>query len=290
MELNLKPFNASQKALIEKGADARKEFIRQMMLSFNLPGYNSDFASFIVGPPGIGKTKTVEKVAKENGIRLNRIHGNMSLNWLAMHLAVYAYLSKGEVVYFWFDDTDSLFKPSTMRVLTGMLDHTQLFSYKVNVSDQIRRYRNSPIPDDQVIYDALMHYKISGDVGVSIPVNNMRFIITTNHPLPPEEEYKKRPSRIGEIKNALRSRVNYSEFYQTGYDKWGWAAALALSVPVKTLDDKQKVILLKWMYDNWPRLKQKDPRVVWKLAEEMLRHQVNYSSYWEKRLKDLKDL
>lgn len=282
----IRPFTTLQKAYISDGEKKNKLFreliehglgVRQLQASPKRHYY-------ITGGPGIGKTFTVNQIAKENKIDLIRIQGVSSMNALCIQLATAAFLSQGETVRCWIDDCDSIFMDvQSLSVMKGVFDSDRnVMSWNKNMTTAIMQYENSSNANDKLIAQALRQYQVKGGVGIEIPVENFNFIVTSNHGLTPSNPPPRTKRHIDE--SAIRDRVNYRDLGLDKNTSWGWMAATALKAPLYKISKTNRHYLLDWMYQNWDNLPSVSLRAVEELAADIVNNPVDFPDYWNARL------
>jgi SpoVK/Ycf46/Vps4 family AAA+-type ATPase len=285
-----KPFSEEEKYLIGKGNMLTSDLQQKVLAGLGLLKleYETKRHSYIYSPPGAGKTFTVKTLAQHHGIKLNEIQGVASLSSITAQLAVAAYLAKGKPITVWIDDCDSLFTDAdSLNVMKGALDSERnIWSYQKNLTNQITNYINSDNPNLQLIGSALQSYQQPGIVGVEIPTDNIRFIITSNMQLTPssmltkpEKPFWKPPAKQMH-EAAIRSRVIYVPFVLSADESWGWLASVVMSNPILDMTEQQKHILLDWMHTNWKKLPDPSMRCVLELAAQMLNFPTTYIDLW----------
>jgi SpoVK/Ycf46/Vps4 family AAA+-type ATPase len=245
--------------------------------------------TYIYSPPGAGKTFTVQQAADEFKVKLVKIQGASSMNGFVMKLVVAAFSFPDQPLIVWVDDCDSLFMDEKgLQVMKGVLDEERnVLSWNVNMTNTTLAYEKSEHRQDQLKAAALRQFTTPGGVGLDIPTDNMRFIITSNKDLcAPAQIYARRGNRKNNMHEAaIRDRVNYENIELTTSEAWGWTAAILLDSSILGLKRDQKVILLRWMWDNYERLPATSMRAVKDLASEMLENPADYRKHWEARLR-----
>jgi hypothetical protein len=245
--------------------------------------------TYIYSPPGAGKTFTVQQAADEFKIQLVKIQGASSMNGFVMKLVVAAHSFPDQPLIIWVDDCDSLFMDEKgLQVMKGVLDEERnILSWNVNMVNQILSYEKSEHMQDQIRAAALRQFTSLGGVGLDIPTTNMRFIVTSNKNLcAPSEIYTRKGSKKNNMHEAaIRDRVNYENIELTHKEAWGWTASILLDSSVLSLKKEQKIVLLKWMWDNYEKLSATSMRAVKDLASEMLENSKSYMAHWQARLR-----
>jgi hypothetical protein len=246
---------------------------------------------YIQSPPGLGKTYTVQDVAKRTKTELVMIQGATSLAAFVRMVAFAVYVKKPtakDPLFFCVDDCDDLFiYKNNLNVMKGVLDQiTNVLHYEKDMTGVIAKYRDAESATTKKVADALLHFQTDGGVGVTIPTDHCIFIILSNKALASEREAQAKPKLIHEA--AVRSRLNYTPINVKDKEFWGWNAHVVLTSSILgkefPLTKKQKEILLEWTYDNWERLPATDLREIGSLAAEMLNFPDDYVRRWKLRL------
>jgi hypothetical protein len=245
--------------------------------------------TYITSGPGAGKTYTVNAAIEKKKLKVVKIQGSASMNAVVIQLAVALYLKpKGDVIV-WIDDCDSIFiDRESLSVMKGALDEDRnVLAWNKNLTNQINIYLNSPGPNDKIKGEALKSFQPVGSVGVELPTDRVRFIITSNKRLKYPSEAN--PNRITEVnESAINDRVNYFPFDLEWKESWGWMAYNVLQAKsigtVVALDLEQKTILLDWMWANWSRLGSTSMRGVQELGADMINKPRDYPTHWDNRL------
>lgn len=243
--------------------------------------------TYIFSPPGAGKTYTVQTIADAHKVNLVKIQGTSSMNAFIIKLAtaVYAHqqglISKAKSITVWIDDCDSLFMDNeALNVMKGALDEERnLASWNKNFTIIINNYLKSESSNDRFIGTALSHFQKAGSVGIEVPTNDVRFIVTSNRPLTAPSEDLSTARKMHSA--AIRDRVSYKDFTLDDRKQWGWVAAVALPATIYKLNKTAKTELLCWMWDNWDHLPATSMRAVKELAAMMVNHPEDYLDHWE---------
>lgn len=279
-----KPFSGEQQYLISEGDKLTAKLKEQVIMGLGKSGleYQPKRHTYIYSGPGAGKTFTVATTADEFNVNIIKIQGAASMNNVAMRLAAAVYKAQGEEIVVWLDDVDSLLMDAdNLNVMKAALDEeTNLFVWQKNMTSQIASlYKNGK----EDIAEALEHFCPEGTVGVEIPTDNVRFIITSNLPLAaPNLKANKTNTKKRMHEEAVMDRVMYVPFDLDYKQSWGWIASVLLKSNIRSLelDENQKYILLDWMYVNWKRLRSTSMRAVKDLAATMLNYPNDYPDHW----------
>jgi hypothetical protein len=282
-------FSPEQQKFISGGA--RNTLKLQQLVKHSLGLTKQEIESkrhvYIFSPPGAGKTFTVQSIADAANVNLVKIQGAASLNAFVVQLATAAYAHMQGLICcpsgltVWIDDCDSLFmEADALNLMKGALDQERnVLSYNKNFTIMIKNYLSSTSSNDKFIGDALQYFQKAGSVGIEIPTDNMRFIITSNRQLTAPSEELNTAKKMHSA--AIRDRVSYKAFDLKRNEQWGWIASIAMSVDVYKLSAAKKTELLVWMYDNWDNLPATSMRAVKELAAMMVNNKAEYISDWE---------
>lgn len=283
---SIKPFTTQQLAYIADGKRYNELYneLVETALNIKVLRIQPKRHYFIVGGPGVGKTSSIILTAKSKKKILLNVEGETSMNAFCVLLANTVYNSNGERVYIYIDDCATILTDSTsLSVMKGAMDEDRnIFTWNKNMTTQIMTYENSSSAEDKMIANALRHFQIKNGVGISIPTDNVTFIVTSNIPLAASNPPPKTAKKIHE--SAIRDRVNYHEFNLSKNEAWGWIASVVLNASWIKIGKVQKHYLLDWMYQNWDRLSSVSLRTVGDLVGDIVNHPKEYPDRWNMRL------
>jgi hypothetical protein len=223
-------------------------------------------------PPGAGKTFTVRNVIEENNLQIVKFHGKASLNSFTIKMAVHAYCNQdaSHIIPVWIDDCDAFFKEKeSLDFMKIVLDNENpVISWDVNMTTEIAKAENTGMKTgDLTVANALKHFN-NGGVGIEIPGDQFRFIITTNKKLASKQEVNApRAKKIAIDEHAIRDRVNWRAFDINSEEAWGWMASVMLTSDVFakdgfSLDPMQIFQLLQIFHTHWDELSANSMRTV----------------------------
>ncbi len=242
--------------------------------------------TYIFSPPGAGKTFTTQKLAAEHGVPLVKIQGSSSMNAFIIQLATAVYALeqghlKGKEILVWIDDCDSLFmEPEYLNVMKGALDQERnVAAWNKNLINVVNQYLKSENPNEQFIGEALRSFQKQGTVGIEVPTDRIRFLVTSNKSLTAPSAELRTPRKMHEA--AIRDRVAYKDFTLDRHRQWGWVAHIALQAPMSGISTEHREELLRWMWDNWERLPATSMRSVNELAAMVVNFPTDYEDHWE---------
>lgn len=291
MHIKFKPFTTEQQYYLTQGKIKSQQLTANVYygLGIDTKVVNPKRHSYITSGPGAGKTYTVNSAIEKKKLKVIKIQGSASMNAIVIQLAVALYLKpKGEIIV-WIDDCDSIFiDKECLSVMKGALDDDRnVLAWNKNLTNQINIYLNSSGPNDVIKGEALKSFQPIGSVGVNVPTDRVRFIITSNKRLMYPSQAN--PNKITEVnESSINDRVNYFPFDLDWKDSWGWMAYNVLQAKtigaqiVMTLE--QKYLLLDWMWANWSQLGSTSMRGVQELGADMLNYPRSYPDHWQARL------
>ena len=220
--------------------------------------------TIIWSPPGAGKTFNVRNVARKAKLDYVQYHGKATLNAFVMKMAKACYIQKPNTVLpVWIDDCDAFFTDdASLNFMKIVLDNDEpAISWDVNVGNQISKAEKI---GDTILVEALKHFD-NGGVGIEIPLDGVRFTITTNKKLSSKQDINKK--KINMHEHAVRDRCKWRAFDITDDEAWGWMSSVMLSNNVFTddgfeLSPMQMFQLLQIFHTNWPNLSANSMRTV----------------------------
>jgi len=219
--------------------------------------------TIIWSPPGAGKTFTVRNVAREHNLDYVQYHGKATLNAFVMKMAKACYLRPDQEIPVWIDDCDVFFSDqASLNFMKSILDNDEpALSWDVNVYNQISKAETI---GDTVLANALRAFD-NGGVGIEIPMDHVRFTITTNKKLSSKQDINKK--KINMHEHAVRDRCKWRAFDITDEEAWGWMASVMLSTNVFQDDGfelapDQMLQLLQIFATNWDNLEANSMRTV----------------------------
>ena len=250
---------------------------------------------YIAGQPGVGKTYTVEQLAKQHpNVYLLPIKGKMSPFAFIKTIAVNCYkLPKNITLAVYIDDMNQMFKANSdfLDMFKIAMDKVSgdCIEYKTSLGAQ---YTNC----EEFEKEAIDHFKSMDPTrtGFKIPFNGrVKFIFTMNTPLPGKQEMDK--LKIGsdqwiKLNNraAIRSRVTYEDLVMNKSVYWGWIADVVWHNPntmcIGATED-QRYEMLSWLWDNWEAVSETSLRFVEEKMWDIMRDHPSKAAYrtrWEK--------
>jgi hypothetical protein len=240
--------------------------------------------TIIWSPPGAGKTFTVRGVARAANLNPVMYHGRASLNGFVMKMVKECYKRPGQEIPVWIDDCDAFFQDQeSLNFMKRVLDNDEpSISWDVNVGNQIAKAKNL---GDTVLMEALKQFD-NGGVGIEIPLDNVRFTITTNKALASKQEMDKKKINIHE--HAVRDRCNWRAFNIDKDEAWGWMASIMLSEDVFqtidkpfTLNPEQYWLLVNTFHKNWEHLTANSMRTVMEAGAMLYNNPESFTDEFE---------
>jgi hypothetical protein len=223
---------------------------------------------YIYGPSGTGKTYTVS--------------GNISLFAFAIQLAVVRNSVGQSNVIIVVDDCDELLKNTVnLNTMKNVLEGERVLTYNKSLVSQMKEMSTVQV-------NAIESFRGEGQMGFSVPTNTMRFIFTSNIPLPTDDEVNVARKRSSLSKAtllshqcAIRSRCNVLDLHLSDKEMYSLIAHTALeSNLLPLITSKKKEHILEFMQLNWEFLKERSLRTVIKMNEIMTRYPDNFWDIW----------
>jgi hypothetical protein len=239
--------------------------------------------TYIYSPPGLGKTYTVTKALKEEGVPFFELSGAVSMFAFGVSLAVINYMApKGQKIIISVDDCDGILKnEENINIMKNVLSGKRIFSYEKSLQSQIANLTG-------VQQDAIGFHTSEERMGFTVPTDNMIFIFTSNFRLPDDDEVKEAREKGGNKnvlkvhRNAIRSRCKTMDFDLDRFEHFGWMADVMLNEELNTcLTEDTKHIILDWVWNNWDSLTERSIRTLEKMAETMCEEPDDYKMAWE---------
>lgn len=239
--------------------------------------------TYIYSPPGLGKTYSVTQELKESGLPFFELSGAVSMFAFGISLATIRFkMPKGTPIIISVDDCDSIFKnEENTNIMKNVLSGKRIFAYEKSLVSQIANLND-------VQQAAVVHHSTEDRMGFTVPTDEMIFIFTSNFRLPTDDEAAIARDRGGNKntlighRNAIRSRCKTMDFELNKQQHWGWLADVMLNEIVNDcLTEKDKHIILNWIWDNWDNMTERSIRTVEKMAETICEEPEDYLMAWE---------
>ena len=286
--------SAIKTSLVQRGAiedQNLRKFVRNA-IGINKKKVEATRHTILSGPPGVGKTYSTMDECEQNKVKKLLIPPGTTDAVLVSMLAHAVYmLAPDETLVVILDDADDVVFGSyetlnKWKVAMGDInaDIGQIPYYSHNVS-MTRTIETLKKIGKREIADALESFQDAGSVGITIPMDQVRFVILCNLDLEDPSSFR------GKLKGAVAAvmdRFNYSRIDLDWEKQWGWLAhVLGSSQPFEgyPLTNDQKKELLDWMYSNWGNLRSTSYRMVRKLAESVINDPTTYQDAWNSQLK-----
>lgn len=284
-------FDGSLQAAHLKGQDYRALFTENVDDFFKRMRHHL----YVAGQPGVGKTYTVEALAKNYpSVFLLTLKGKMTPWAFMKQVAVTLYkLPKSMKLAIYIDDMNEIFKSNS--------DFIDMFKIAMDKTSGDRLEYNTSLGSqyaacEDVEKAAIDFFKAQDPdrTGFVIPFGGrVKFIFTMNTPLPGAQEMareKQGSDRWIKLNNrsAIRSRVNYEDLVMDKDTHWGWIADVVWS-ETKTMcagaSVEQRYEMLSWLWDNWESVSEHSLRFVeekmWDIMEQYP-DRTAYRRRWEK--------
>lgn len=243
----------------------------------------------ISGPPGVGKTFTTAKEIANSGKPWISFGPGATEAAIAAKLAYHVRKLQGteeELVVLIDDADDIIFKDKRSMnqwKLTLAKDEPE-YKRDVDLTTTISKLRKQKKDD---VADAIEYWMEEGEIGISIPMDQVRFVVLCNKNY--EDERNIHKTKRDDVE-ALIDRVRYTRLEFEWKVAWGWLAhILTTTQPFEDdgveLDANQKERITKWMWDKWEIMRNTSYRTVEEMAEYLVEDPDTYENDWENFIK-----
>ncbi len=277
------PFPIEQMELIKESRKYKESL--QRILSGSITNLGNYRHLILSGRPGFGKTHIIRTFFEFQNIPIARITGAHSLFSLGVKLAIImANRDPNEVFYIHIDDADIAFRNEEgCNLLKQMLFDDNAFVYEKNIGPLLLSF-----PAE--VREAVERFRTEGSFGFRVPLNNVGIIITTNIPLPADDEVEPHVGRNGYSgilvhRNAIRSRCRYRELDFNIEQRWAWIADAFMDCGHIHADQN---FVIKNMLDFLWTHRSESTELSMRAAEKMLlianEYPTTYVKEWENEL------
>lgn len=261
-------FGLDDQARHLKGKQCRDLYVESVEEFFANLNYNL----YISGQPGVGKTYTVERIAKNYpNVYLLVLKGNMTpwsfIKTMAVNLFV---LPKNMRLVVFIDDMNSMFKSNSefLDMFKIAMDRKSgdRLEYNTSLGSQ---YSQAEDPEKAAI--DYWKQQCPTRTGFVIPFNKrVNFIFTMNTPLPSQRDLaslEEGSDKWIKLNNraAIRSRVQYEDLNMDQDTYWGWIADVVWNETTTMCagaTSEQRFEMLSYLWDNWNTISETSLRLV----------------------------
>lgn len=161
------------------------------------------------------------------------------------------------------------------------------YFYSKDITSTIQRAEKAGRTE---IVEALSYFREEGQLGLTIPLLDVRFLVLLNLNFDDKDFYHKTfKTKMRSAIDPVLDRFERDWVGANEKEQWGLLAyVLSTTQPFEQegykLTDKQKVELLVWMDQNWKRLKSTSYRMVESLAAAMINEPQYYMDTWKTQL------
>jgi hypothetical protein len=255
--------------------------------------------NILSGPPGVGKTYGAIDEANKGKVKYIKIEPGSSDVQIATRLACAVYdLKKDEELIVIIDDADDLvfgdYKTlNKWKIALSDTDYEQdiipTYNHMVSMTGTLNSLEKQALidPSKKHIIKAIKKFIPNDSLGLSIPMDKVRFIILCNLDFEDSKVFSRSPKLKSAI-DPVRDRMKYKRININWEKQWGWTAyVLGETQPFGDykLTIAQKTELLQWMYSNWDKLRSTSYRTVRELAAAMINEPETYMDEWQNELK-----
>ena len=255
--------------------------------------------SILSGGPGVGKTYSAVDESNKGKVKYIMIEPGSSDVQIAIKLACAVYnLKDDEELIVIIDDADELvfgdYKTlNKWKIALADVDYDQgiipTYNHMVAMTGTINSLEKQAAtdPSKKEMIKAIKAFIPNDSLGLSIPMDKVRFIILCNLDFEDSKVFSRSPKLKSAI-DPVRDRMKYKRININWEKQWGWAAyVLGETQPFGKykLDMAQKTELMQWMYSNWNNLRSTSYRTVRELAAAMINEPETYMDEWQNELK-----
>lgn len=242
--------------------------------------------TIISGPPGVGKTFTTRNAITAGNKQFVQFGAGASPSNIALKLAYAVHnLPAGEELVVLIDDADDVVfgdYVSANRFKLAMAGEDPIYTHDKNLHTQRIQFEKAGRME---LVEAIDAFTVPGSTGMTIPMDNVRFIIICNVDLENQKMFR---GKVWSAVQAIVDRVKYKRLDFEWKVSWGWLAyILSNTQPFKNaeLTDEQKTQLVSWLWDKWEMVRSPSYRTVEEMAEYMINNPDDYEDEWASLLK-----
>lgn len=249
--------------------------------------------TILSGPPGVGKSFGTMDECSKNNVNYIMIPPGTSDIELACRLAVGVHQLKDdqELIVILDDADDVVFGNyatlNKWKIAMGDINYAigqiPYYAHSVSMVGTLAALEKATKNgnDKSLLIEAIKAHQSSGDIGMTIPMDRVRFVILCNLDLENSKAYSS--AKIRSAVMPVLDRFNYKRMNLDIDRQWGWLAyVLSNTQPFEEehLTDAQKTELLQWMRGAWPDLRSTSYRTVRKLAADVINEPTKYRGLW----------
>jgi hypothetical protein len=241
--------------------------------------------TYIYSPAGLGKSFIVRNHLRTLNMPHCKISGVYSMFAFGIQLAVINHQNPDRTPIILFaDDCDGFFSNEiNCNIMKNVLEGERVFTYAKYLSSQMGNLSS-------VQREAVSSFTGEGNIGFSVPTENIVFIFTSNVKLPTDDEVARAHGRLSarasllRHRSAIRSRCTVLDFDLSFEQHWGWISDVVLNTDCLAafkFQERSKYDILCFLWDNWKDLSERSIRLVEKMAKTMDGYPDTYKKLWE---------
>lgn len=250
---------------------------------------------YIAGQPGVGKTYTVDDLARHYpSVYLLKFSGSSITPWAlkrSMATAKKHCDDKGMNLLVYVDDLNKIFKANSelLDIFKDMMHKTApRLCQNATVTSSLLNDCND------IERKAVEHYMDLDPIssGFEVDLTGVKFCFTMNTPLPSIQEVNKHPLNSDPYiklnnRHAIRDRVKYVDLVMDKETYWGWIADVVWNNPnvCQGATPAQRAEMLTYMWEKWDIIPQHSVRYIDEdLWSDMDDYEDDYKKHWDSGL------
>jgi len=283
-------FTEDQLHYINKGKTKQAVLRSTINEAINNNAFNSNF--IISSKPGMGKSYEMTHAMKTLTNPPLLIEGSGTMAAFMIDIATALYFNNNQPMVVVLDDCDMLFEDKNLNTSKKMFDQTKALKYNKN-------FRSLRGLCTETQFEALESFSSDDKAGLSIPLNNVTFVILTNRYFPTINQVESveagtnKEAKYTDL-HSIRRRTEGETIEMDDNTLWGYIANVVLNekicekfMPTISIDYKNQI--LSWCFYNWNNVSERNLSLVEKLTKDIVRYPTNYQDIWNSKYLDKKN-
>lgn len=282
--MTIQVFTEDQLHYINKGRMKQDVLRSTISEALHNNTFNSNF--IISSPPGLGKSYEMKQALATMSNPPVVFEGSATMAAFMVDLATAIYLNGNKPLAVVLDDCDMLFEDKNLNTAKKMFDDTRALKYNKNF-----RALRGLCTDLQ--FEALESFARDDKAGLSIPLDNVTFIILTNrhfatvNQVQAQEAGTRKEQKYTDL-YAIRRRTEGETIEMDDDVLWGYIANVVINEKIcekffPAITDQYKHQILQWCRGNWPNVTERNLSLVEKMTKDIVRYPKTYLDIWATR-------